>query len=137
MSKDPSTNSAKGLWLPPLLWKEIKQTTPLITLILCSGIALTLVVLLFEAFAGKLTAANWDRGHWLAYVALPMFFATGVGVLLVGSEKENRTLLWLRSLPISSRDIAWNKIVAMLITLVFVWVAAFAIFCFAGLCHGA
>ena len=137
MSKDPSTNSAKGLWLPPLLWKEIKQTTPLITMILCSGIALTLVVLLFEAFAGKLTAANWDRGHWLAYVALPMFFATGVGVLLVGSEKENRTLLWLRSLPISSRDIAWNKIVAMLITLVIVWVAAFAIFCFAGLCHGA
>lgn len=129
-------DSRKSFWTQALLWKEIKQSVPLIIMVLAGGILLTLLVLLFESFGGKLTASNWDRGNWMMFVALPIFFATGVGVLLVGNEKEQRTLHWLQTLPISSRAIAWNKIVAMIYTLIFVWLCAILIWVFAALCHG-
>jgi ABC-type transport system involved in multi-copper enzyme maturation permease subunit len=128
--------SANKYWTPSLLWKEVKQSLPLITMVLAGGILLTVLVLMFEAFGGKLTASNWDRGNWMMFVAIPIFFATGIGVLLVGNEKEHRTLQWLQTLPISSRAIAWNKIVAMVFALIFVWICAFLIWIVAGFCHG-
>lgn len=134
---DPSVlGSSNKYWTPTLLWKELKQSLPLITMVLAGGILLTVLVLMFEAFGGKLTSSNWDRGNWMMFVAIPIFFATGIGVLLVGNEKEHRTLHWLQTLPISSRAIAWNKIVAMVFALLFVWICAFLIWFVAGFCHG-
>jgi len=34
---------------------------------------------------------------------MPMKYATSVGVLLFGIEKESRSLQWMRSLPTSSK----------------------------------
>ncbi len=129
-------SSTNKYWTPPLLWKELKQSLPLITMVLAGGILMTVLVLMFEAFGGKLTASNWDRGNWMMFVAIPIFFATGIGVLLVGNEKEHRTLYWLQTLPISPRAIAWNKILAMVFALIFVWICAFLIWFVAGFCHG-
>ena len=56
-----------------------------------------------------------------------MMYATSVGVLLVGIEKEFRSLQWMRSLPISSKQIAWNELVVAIGTLALVWLIASAI----------
>jgi len=56
-----------------------------------------------------------------------MMYATSVGVLLVGIEKESRSLQWMRSLPISSKQIAWNELVVAIGTLALVWLIASAI----------
>jgi hypothetical protein len=58
---------------------------------------------------------------------MPMMYATSVGVLLVGIEKEFRSLQWMRSLPISSKQIAWNELVVAIGTLALVWLIASAI----------
>ena len=58
---------------------------------------------------------------------MPMMYATSVGVLLVGIEKEFRSLQWMRSLPISSKLIAWNELVVAIGTLALVWLIASAI----------
>jgi ABC-type transport system involved in multi-copper enzyme maturation permease subunit len=119
----------------PLLWKELRQVMPLAVLVLLCGGAVMLLALLVAAFNGRLNAQNWS-GSYFALVSLPIFFATGVGVLLVGSEKESRTLQWLQSLPISSRQIAWNKTLAMLLSIALVAVVAFLLWMLAGICHG-
>jgi len=58
---------------------------------------------------------------------MPLMYAKGVGVLLVGIEKEFRSLQLMRSLPISSKQIAWNKLVVAMGTLALGWLIASAI----------
>ena len=52
---------------------------------------------------------------------MPSLFAVGVGVLLVGQEKERRTLDWLRSLPIAAGDVVAVKLATGFVALIAVW----------------
>jgi hypothetical protein len=70
---------------------------------------------------------QFDRGYWYLFLSMPMMYATSVGVLLFGIEKESRSLQWMRSLPTSSKQIAWNKLVVAIGTLALVWLIASAI----------
>jgi hypothetical protein len=56
-----------------------------------------------------------------SFILMPIVFATGIGVLLVGVEKENRTLQWLQGMPVSSAQIAKTKFMVALVSLAAVW----------------
>ena len=56
------------------------------------------------------------------FLSVPMIYACGVGILLVGTEKESRSLRWLQSLPISARDIARTKLAVAFMSLAAIWI---------------
>ena len=58
---------------------------------------------------------------------MPGLFAAGAGALLVGQEKEVRTLDWLRSLPVLPQDVVRTKLLAGLLGLVLVWLVSLAL----------
>jgi hypothetical protein len=129
-----SEGSTPG-WRSPLLWKELRQVAPLAFFVFLSGGGILLLALLVEAYSGRMNAAHWT-GNLMPWISLPIFFATGVGVLLVGSEKESRTLQWLQSLPINAKEIAWNKTIAILLSLGLVAALSVLLWIASGVLHG-
>ncbi|MCY3006362.1 MAG: hypothetical protein NTV29_10340 [Planctomycetota bacterium] len=127
-SQSFDSTSTRSAWVPPLLWKEFRQVVPLITAVLLGGFGLLLLILVLSALESK-KSFSFDRGYWYLFLSMPMMYATGVGVLLVGIEKESRSLQWMRSLPISSKQIAWNKLVVAMGTLALVWLIALTAWC--------
>ena len=87
-----------------LLWKEFRQVMPLILTVLGLGFGVLLMILVSSAFSSQ--RLKVEHGYWFLFLAMPMMYATGVGILLVGTEKESRSLTWIRSLPISGTQIA-------------------------------
>ncbi len=108
MFLDPAT---KGL-----LWKEFRQLVPLLAMLIGVGIFLVLIAALAERSSENLYLASAVI-RW----ALPLLFAVGAGAVLVGQEKEQATVLWLRSLPIAPIKIVGFKIAAAIIGLVTIW----------------
>ena len=115
-SQSIDSTSTRSPWMSSLLWKEFRQVVPLITAVLLGGFGLLLLILVLSALTNK-RSLSFDRGFWYLFLSMPMMYATGVGALLVGSEKESRSLQWMRSLPICSKQIAWNKLVVAIGTL--------------------
>ncbi len=109
-----------------LYWKEARQLLPLIAML--AAIAFLLQGLLF---LGRPGSAGPNLPVYF-FLGLPGLFAAGVGALLVGHEKENRTLYWMASLPISARDIIQVKFLAGLVGLFAVWAISFMLVLFAG-----
>ncbi len=99
--------------LGSLFWKETRQILPLVWLQLGLGILLQLLIML--------NRQNPFAPQLLVIVAMPSLFALGVGAILVGHEKEQRTLDWLRWMPVAPSDILRMKLVVGLVSLVFVW----------------
>lgn len=130
-----ATGSSSPWWRSPLLWKELRQVAPLAIFVFLFGGGLLLLTLVVEAYSGRLNATHWT-GHLMPWISLPIFFATGVGALLVGSEKESRTLQWLQSLPISAKQIAWSKTIAILLSLGLVAVSSLLLWLLSGVLHG-
>ncbi len=101
-----------------LWWKELRQLFPLVGLLFIVGLLLQLL---------SLTSPPEFRWRNLSVVlGMPGLFAAGAGALLVGQEKELRTLDWLRSLPVLPRDIMRTKLLTGLLGLVLVWLASLA-----------
>ncbi|HPM80811.1 MAG TPA: hypothetical protein PLF81_08925 [Candidatus Anammoximicrobium sp.] len=103
----------RKLVLGHLWWKEVRQVLPLVWMQLALGLCFQLLFLLHP-----------DRTYvprFLVFAGMPSLFAAGVGVLLVGQEKERRTLDWLRSLPVASRDLVAVKLATGFASLVAVW----------------
>jgi len=100
-----------------LAWKEFRQVLPLIWMVMGLGVAISALLLLVLPMVASTQASSA-----FMFLALPMIYATGVGSLLVGSEKDNRSLHWLRSLPISSQTIAWTKALMAVFSLLGVWI---------------
>jgi hypothetical protein len=99
--------------LGSLFWKETRQILPLVWLQLGLGIVLQLLIMLNRQspFTPQL----------LVIMVMPSLFALGVGAILVGQEREQRTLDWLRWMPIAPRDILRMKLIVGLVSLVVVW----------------
>lgn len=96
-----------------LCWKEIRQVLPLVWMQLILGICFQLLFLLGD------NRSSMPR--ILLFAGMPSLFALGVGALLVGQEKERRSLDWLRSLPIAAADLLRVKLAVGLIALIVVW----------------
>lgn len=113
------TLSLKYLW-----WKELRQLVPLIAMLLAIGGCLHL----FSALIYDRQEANYDAWrHVMVGLALPALFAVGVGAIIVGQEREQRTIDWLRSLPITVRDILITKLLSGLIGLLVIWGISMAV----------
>ena len=110
-------------WTKALLWKEFRQVMPLMLTVLGLGFGILLIILVTAAF-GSQKGLTYDNGFWFLFLSMPMMYATGVGILLVGTEKESRSMQWMRSLPVSAKYIAWSKLVVALATLALVWLIA-------------
>lgn len=63
-------------------------------------------------------------------LGLPGFFAVGAGALLVGQEKELRTLQWLTTLPVSKSRLILTKVWVALAGLLFMWMAGLLVIAF-------
>ncbi len=97
-----------------LWWKESRQILPLLISLPCLAITIVIVAMLVE-----------NRFHPGAFVVVliwpPMFFAVAAGAMLVGQEKETRSLNWLSALPISPQRLIVSKLVIANVGLVMLW----------------
>lgn len=109
------------LALGRLWWKELRQLLPLLTLLPILG----LLFLLFGWLANDGSFAQaLIVGAGMISLAMPGLFAAGVGALSVGYEKEQRTIRWLSSLPVSPSRIVRVKLGAAFLGLVTLWLVA-------------
>ncbi len=99
-----------------LSWKEARQIVPLVLMLL--GVAILLIVL-WSLMDAPSTLAQY--GHYIPLL-LPALFAAGAGAILVGQEKETRTMLWCSSLPIPPSTMVVVKLVVALIALTVMWI---------------
>ena len=99
-----------------LIWKETRQVIPLVLMLV--GVAVFLVVV--WALADSPTNSLGDVGHFLP-LALPALYAAGAGAILIGQEKESRTLLWFTSLPIPPSRIFLVKLCVAFAGLMVMW----------------
>ena len=98
-----------------LVWKETRQIVPLVLMLL--AVALCLITL-WSILDAPQTIAQF--GHYIPLL-LPALFAAGAGAILVGQEKETRTMLWCSTLPISPVTIVGVKFVVALVGLLLMW----------------
>ncbi len=105
-----------------LAWKDFRQIRPLILTVLGLGFLLNILFVAVPPIADRAILALP-----FVFLVIPMVFATGVGVLLVGHEKDQRTLGWLRTHPIPAQRIASSKLFVSCGSLLMVWIASLLI----------
>lgn len=103
------------LALQRLWWKELRQLLPMLLLLPALALVLLGLYLLSGNIKHDATAAV------IFTFGMPGLFAVGAGALLVGQEKELRTIQWLAGLPIPPRRIVRVKVAASLVGLVILW----------------
>ena len=105
-----------------LLLKELRQLAPLAGLLMILLIGGGGMVSFMDLFSLKVL--NLSASAFLAVflVNVPSLFAVGVGGVLVGVEKDKRTIGWLSSLPVSSLSLINAKLLAGLIGLILTWI---------------
>ncbi len=91
-----------------LFWKESRQLAPLFGALLL----ITVVLHTLGAINGVFSKGSFVSVHQAAFVLMPALFGIGAGAVLVSQEKEQRTLLWLTSLPIPSHYTVYLKLLA-------------------------
>lgn len=105
------------LMIQRLWWKELRQLLPM--LILLPTIAALLTT--FNLITSNTNQFNWSAGV-VVFLGMPGLFAVGAGALLVGQEKEMRTIQWLSSLPIRPQTIVRIKTAAAVVGLAILWI---------------
>ena len=87
-------------------------------LLILSGVGL-LLVLLWQSIA----TYSYQQDYVGTYIPflLPALFAIGAAAVLVGQEKEQKTLWWLASMPTSPSRVFWIKLATSVVGLVIVW----------------
>ena len=115
--------SAPSQWLVMrrLGWKEIRQLVPLMGM-------LSLIAISFHFLAFMIRQAESSSSMVVfAFFGLPTLFAAGVGAMLVGQERETKTLHWMASLPICGSLQARIKLLVGAIGLIAMWGVSFAL----------
>ena len=107
----------RELVLKRLWWKELQLLWPLVAVLIGLG---GLLQVLATSVSGQWLPDSLDQIVTLTNV-MPGLFAAGIGALLVGQEKELRTIQWLKSLPIAARDIVSTKLLTGILGLTVVW----------------
>jgi hypothetical protein len=98
--------------LGQLLWKDVRLILPLAVGALSLGWLILLIGILFETlWPGRASMAWPDRSLVMLTLSAGLY-AAGVGGLLIGMEKENRTDLLLARLPVRVELIFLSKLMA-------------------------
>ncbi len=116
---------------PPLrglYWKEIHQVIPLVLMLVSLSAVL---VLMWSAM--DVTSQLGSIIADCIPLTMPSLFAAGVGAILVGQEKETRTMLWCSSLPIAPSQIIQVKYVVAVVGLIMMWLFSIIFGGFAGI----
>ena len=106
-----------------LYWKETRQLLPLVFILVAVGVFLMVVWGISQD--GRAPMADYARSLPLV---LPALFAAGAGALLVGQEKEQRTLWWLISMPVAPKQLIGIKFAVGFIGLAVMWVICWILF---------
>lgn len=112
MSREHTVNASH---LPHLMRKDWRQISPLIGV--CVGVGLLIYLLLM------LTPETSSFPLEIA-VGLPLLFAAGVGAFLISNEKDLRTMVWLRSLPIDRKALLKSKAWIAVASLSLIWIVS-------------
>lgn len=107
------------LMIQRLWWKELRQLLPMLILLPTTAALLTT----FYLITGNTNQFNWSASV-VVFLGMPGLFAVGAGALLVGQEKEMRTILWLASLPIRPQTIVRIKTAAAVVGLAVLWIVS-------------
>lgn len=103
-----------------LWWKETRMLIPLALMLL--GIAgIVFVVSGFFSPRAYRFVGGVDDLRGTIPLVFPILFAAGAGAVLVGQERETRTLEWVTGLPISPRHLIVVKMVVALVSLGALW----------------
>ncbi len=112
-----------------LWWKEWRQISPLILLLIL------LAVVLHLAFLASPRSLS-QGGSLAVLLGLPGLFAVGAGAMLVGQEKELKTLHWLSTIPIPPKQIAATKITISTLALIVLWPISIVLAVLFGISNG-
>lgn len=115
-------NNRNGFSIAPLVRKELLQLAPLLIAVVAVSAVLGLMHWyspVYEAILEKY------RGQTeLIALTLPLLFCVGAGPVMVGMERETRTLNWLQMMPISPQRIIATKAAVALAVFSILWFAA-------------
>ncbi len=107
-----------------LLWKETRQVLPLTVSLV------TIAFVLGTWFAYMSYGGFLDNilHSWQTMSILPpILFAIGAGTVLVGQEKESRSLNWLITLPVSPRYVIRHQFIFGLTGLLIMWLGCLVV----------
>jgi hypothetical protein len=113
---------SRGKMMRQLVWKEARQLLPLIAMLVLIAIGLNCLSFMIRQ------SESSSRLRMVALLGLPTLFAAGVGAMLVGQERETRTLQWMASLPVPGSLQAWIKLVVGALGLITMWGISLALF---------
>lgn len=105
-----------------LWWKEFRMLAPLVALLVGVAGFLFIISIFLD---GKVDAFRHATGLTsLVPLVFPSLFAAGAGAILVGQERELRTVHWMSALPISPRQWILVKLLVATVGLGVMWVLA-------------
>ena len=114
-----NTMISRNRWL---WWKEFRMVVPLVALLV--GVVVLLFLISSIAERSLYGYASGDDLRSFVPLAFPLLFALGSGMVLVGQERETRTIEWMSSLPLAPRQWVNAKILVAGAGLVTMWVLA-------------
>ncbi|MFK8110951.1 MAG: hypothetical protein AB8B91_02050 [Rubripirellula sp.] len=100
------------------VWKEMRQLSVLVIALLFAAV----ITLLFLAGAGS--QSSWIHETPIVVLMFPILYALGAGTVLVGQEREHRTLHWLSTLPIPHHQLLGTKVGTATVGLIVMWFLA-------------
>lgn len=115
-------NDRYGLSVAPLLGKELLQLAPLLTAVV--GVSAVLGLMQWYSPIHEAILERYQGRTEFIVLMLPLLFCVGAGPVMVGMERETRTLRWLQMMPISPRRIIATKAAVALAVFSILWVAA-------------
>ncbi len=121
-----SSPQRRGMWAG-LLWKESRQLLPLLLILI------TVCLLLIVCWSGFFDSRR-DAAVQIRYLPLilPSLFAVGAAAVLVGQEREQRTLGFLTSLPIPPSLLIRAKFAVAIVGLAVMWLLCWVLNILAG-----
>lgn len=102
-----------------LVWKEARLLFPLVAAV----VTISVLIGFLQQVFGQPRELGWndDAVMEMTLLLIPGLFTTGVGLVLVGQEREHRTLDWMMTLPPSPRQIVLTKMALGFVTLAGLW----------------
>ncbi|MGB7346695.1 MAG: hypothetical protein WBD20_20910 [Pirellulaceae bacterium] len=101
-----------------LWWKEFRMLLPLIVMLL------VVAAIMFVATAASSDTFQIGDLRPMILVAFPSLFAVGCGAVMVGQEREQKTIDWMSSLPLAPRQWITVKFTVAMVGLFVMWLFA-------------
>lgn len=106
-----------------LLWKEIRQVIPLILVLVILAVLISVWITFWDL--------RFNSSAYQVTACIPaILFSIGAGAVLVGQEKESRSLNWLNSLPVSPKHLIRHQFLFAFAMLAILWLVAFIVILF-------